>query len=42
LNSDVLTQIYGEEDWTQKKKGTQNDDTEASFDSEKELMEGIV
>jgi len=42
LDSDVLTQIYGEEDWTQKKNGTQNDDTEASIESEKELMEGII
>ena len=42
LNPEVLTKIYGEEDWTKKKNGTKNEDSEASFDSEKEIMEGIV
>ena len=42
LNPEVLTKIYGEEDWTKKKKGTQNEDSEATSDSEKEMMEGIV
>ena len=42
LNPEVLTKIYGEEDWTKKKKGTQNEDSEASSGSEKEVMEGIV
>jgi len=42
LNPEVLTKIYGEEDWTKKKKGTQNEDSEATSGSEKEMMEGIV
>ncbi len=42
FNPEVLTKIYGEEDWTKKKKGTQNEDSEATSGSEKEMMEGIV
>ena len=42
LNPEVLTKIYGEEDWTKKKKGTQNEDLEETSGSEKEMMEGIV
>ena len=42
LNPEVLTKIYGEEDWTKKKKGTQNEDSEAPSGSKKEMMEGIV
>jgi phosphonate transport system ATP-binding protein len=42
LNPEVLTKIYGEEDWTQKKNRTQTEDTQGAADSEQEKMEGIV